>query len=356
MNSTEKIERGQKMKKRYILLITVALITALIYYKGRNSGNGNLTIAPVEMKQNYVVYGSGEGQIKPGREIFLTINKGGKLDKLNVHEGDTVTKGQIIGIVDETDRTAGLKSALSSFKLASSDYGRIQRLYQSKSTTLQDLDEARQRFDVRKSELEKAKELMEDGLLRSPSDGKLSLMAFSVGDIIPDGSRVGVIEDHTFYEVIIKLPAELKRIIPQQALVEIKPQNNHNGHGNGTSKISIPAEISLPNPDSDFDGMYFDIRLIFKTTLQELGGIKVREAVFVKFPVVTYPEAIIIDRSALVWDQNRPKLQLLDDRGKTSWFEPTLGVSPQDDKTVILNLPKGVKIVVSEGDQKQKKS
>lgn len=333
------------MKKRHILLITVLLVTAILYYRNKNSKISDSAAAPYQIEQNYVVYASGEGQLKPGREIFLTVNKGGKLDKLNVKEGDNVTKGQVIGIVDETDRTAGLKSALSSFRLASSDYGRIQRLYQSRSTTLQDLDEARQRFDVRKSELEKAKELMEDGILRSPADGKLSLMAFSVGDIIPDGGRVGVIEDHTFYEVVVKLPAELRRIMPQQALVEMKPQNHLNGN-NGV-KVSLNADISLPNPGSDFDGMYFDARLTFNTPLQDLGGINVRDAVFVKFPIVTYREAVIVDRSSLVWDENRPKLQIFDKNGNPSWFEPELGVSPSDDKAIILNLPKEVKIVLA---------
>ncbi len=331
-------------KKRHFTLTRLLLLGAIVaaavfFYWKRSNDFSDVPFVTVEQKKGLVVYAEGAGQLNPGKEIFLTVNKGGRLDKLYVKEGASVTKGQILGIVEETDRSAGLESALSSFRLASSDLQRMRRLYQAHSTTLQDLDEAKQRFDVRKSELEKAKQLMEDGLLRSPSDGRLSLMAFSVNDVIPDGSRVAVIEDHSFYQIVVKLPSDFRRVLPKGAEIELRAINPQTGaFGN---PVSAKAEISLPNLESDFDGLYVDVMFIL-AKLPE--GLKPREAFHIKVPVATYKEAAILSRSALSWKDSHPRLLLQDEKGQLSWFEPEIGIS-QEDQVVILNLPLRAKVV-----------
>ena len=80
---------------------------------------------------------------------------------------------------------------------------------------------------MKKAELEQAKQRMEDSMIRSPVDGVIALVPFQVGDTVPDGSRVAVIEDRTKFQVNVQVENQQARYLTETVSVDF--------HGSETS-------------------------------------------------------------------------------------------------------------------------
>lgn len=283
----------------------------------------------VEVVTNYRDQISVMGKVRPSAEYFLSLNKGGKIDQILVKEGELVTEGQTLAIVDEAVRTMGLKSALSAFRLASRDMSRIQSLLNQGAATPQEVDETRARFDLKRSELENAKTLLADGVIRSPVKGRLSVFVFQLGDRIPDGSRVGVVQKTDDFEAIAKFPFERKdELIGTRDVVIVLDEKTRKTRGLtlelGT--FAMKAELLPVNQESDFDGQNVDLR-IRMGSLPE--GLRAGDSVEVSVVTKEIPEVKTVGAGAIKWRDQKPFLLFHDNEKRLSWRAVKVGTEVQ---------------------------
>ncbi len=210
-------------KKRAPWVLGLVLIVGVATWFGVRKATHKAPPAPVAPTE---ITADLTGQIKAVKEFFVSIKSGGRLDKILVPEGSSVEQGAIIGMLDVNDRKSRVESALSGFSLATSDLGRIRSLYRSGAGTRQELDEATSRYDIKKAELTQARQNLEDGLIRAPIKGRLAVFAFSVGDVIPDGARVAIVEDQSSYYVTGRLDAVTGLKAGQPAKVRLQSLEN----------------------------------------------------------------------------------------------------------------------------------
>ena len=101
------------MKKKLAIIVTVALailtITAQLNSEARHTAGNRL---PGRQHPRPADWIAGPGRVEPiSEDIQLGSQLGGKLKAVNVSEGDSVQKGQVLAILDNDDYSAQLASA-----------------------------------------------------------------------------------------------------------------------------------------------------------------------------------------------------------------------------------------------------
>ncbi len=125
---------------------------------------------------------------------YLSVKRGGKLDRLFFKVGDEIKQGQILAVVDQTVHRSSVEAALSAWKLSLAELSRVRKLAASSSATQAELDIAQNQNTTKRAELEQAKQRLEDGIIRATKDGVLKETVFKEGDYISDGSRILAVE------------------------------------------------------------------------------------------------------------------------------------------------------------------
>src|ERR1700683_136868 len=143
------------MEKRTPLLILIAVIVAwtLYYFAVRQPSEINLT------------------GIVTTDEVIVSAQIQGRLEKLLVKEGDSVTKGQLLAVILPQELEADLdyydmaqqqyaeqiKQAQADLEFARITYERDEPLFKSQAVSQQDFDQARTAYDAAQARLGMAK-------------------------------------------------------------------------------------------------------------------------------------------------------------------------------------------------------
>ncbi len=236
--------------------VVIAFIFAAKWMNSANKNKVNFETAKVEYLDTFIDEVACLGRPKSLVETYLSVQHGGRLDLLNKPAGSSVKTGEIIAVIDRTANAAGLKSALSGYRLAQSEYSRTSSLFRSGSTTREQMDTARSNADVKRAELEQAKQRVEDSIVRSPIDGVVSVLVFKVGDKVPDGGRVAAVEDPTGTQLTCRLPAEIAVQLTSEQTVAWTLVDQVN-----PGKWTVPSKISVEQPQGGFAGLDREVRI-----------------------------------------------------------------------------------------------
>lgn len=95
------------------------------------------------------------GMITSDKEARLSFKISGVIEKLYVEEGDKVSKGQLLAILDQTEITAQMQQAKNDYEKAQRNYKRIESLHKENAATAEEyensstsLNSARQLYDI----------------------------------------------------------------------------------------------------------------------------------------------------------------------------------------------------------------
>lgn len=234
-----------------------ALLLLIVVMMSRGSGKKmNFDVATVEHLATFADEAHCVARPRALGETYLSVQHGGRLENVSVKPGAPVKAGQIIAIVDRTANFAALKSALSGYRLAASDYQRSANLLQGGSATREEAESNRSKLDVKRAELEQAKQRVEDGIVRSPIDGIVSVVVFKMGDKVPDGGRIAAVEDPNGTQASCRLPVDIATQLTTQQTVTWTLVD-----GKTPTSWTVPSRISVEDPQGGFTGLDREVRI-----------------------------------------------------------------------------------------------
>lgn len=183
------------MYKRIIELIFLFAFFALIFSGCGSSDNGSsagsqrarggLVVDAVVVSMQPLTQGlSLSGTLLAGEEVELRAETTGKLVEFYLDEGRSVTKGQLLARVNDSEIRARLEKLKSDLKLAQDDLERKQRLREINALSQQELDIALNRLDGIKADMRLAEAQIEKAEIRAPFDGRIGLRNVSPGSFI----------------------------------------------------------------------------------------------------------------------------------------------------------------------------
>lgn len=226
------------------------------------------------------------GSLDPEWQAQVAAKVDGRLEKVYVHEGDRVEKGQVLAILEQMDTDANLQSAKGSFldaqtslRKAETDLARYEKLYATGAVSQQVVDDYRFARDNAAAKLEAARGSLQGmeskaagTVVTAPADGivakrfyqegyyaKAGTPLFAIADIsmlkttihIPEGQVTGVKVGN---EADIALPAYPgKKLVGK--ITRIAPVADLPAH-------TFAAEVSVDNSEGLLAGVYANVSLI----------------------------------------------------------------------------------------------
>lgn len=226
------------------------------------------------------------GSLDPEWQAQVAAKVDGRLEKVYVHDGDRVEKGQVLAILEQMDTDANLLSAKGSFldaqtslRKAETDLARYEKLYATGAVSQQVVDDYRFARDNAAAKLEAARGSLQGmeskaagTVVTAPADGivakrfyqegyyaKAGTPLFAIADIsmlkttihIPEGQVTGVKVGN---EADIALPAYPgKKLVGK--ITRIAPVADLPAH-------TFAAEVSVDNSEGLLAGVYANVSLI----------------------------------------------------------------------------------------------
>ncbi len=161
-----------------------------------------ITVADNGVKSNF----SYSGTVEEESGTVVSFSAAGTIRTLNVSEGDRVTKGQLIGTLDDGSLRNAYDIAKATLEQAQDAYKRMKLLHDANSLPEIKWVDVQSKLKQAESAAEIAKIALDDAKLHAPVSGVVSEKMASVGQTVAPGIPVAKIVDIRSVKVGISVP------------------------------------------------------------------------------------------------------------------------------------------------------
>lgn len=233
---------------------------------------------PVRVKTVKVSNGSVDenrsfsGTVEEGESTIISFSTAGTIKTLLVAEGDRVSKGQLIGTLDDGTLRNAYEIALSTLDQAKDAYERMKILHDSNSLPDIKWVDIQNKLRQAESAAQIAKIALDDAKLYAPVSGIISEKTASVGQTVAPGLPVVKILNIQTVKVCIPVPESEISTIPTgtTATIRVKTSSEETYQGTLVEKSvtanplsrSYVAKFRVDNSNGQLlPGMICDVRL-----------------------------------------------------------------------------------------------
>ncbi|HVU00103.1 MAG TPA: efflux RND transporter periplasmic adaptor subunit [Polyangiaceae bacterium] len=217
---------------------------------------------------------SSVGSVTTAHGVTLGNDLPGIVSRLSFESGATVKKGQVLAELDTSVERAELASARARLKLAATNVGRTRTLAASGSVAPAELDTEEAQFDAARADVQALTAQIEKKTIRAPFAGKLGIRLVNVGQYLPPGTPITVVEatDESSY-VDFSLPQQAVGKVavgmPVRLSVEgASTQGTTNGRVFAVEPVvdpttrNIRVRATLPEETTFRPGMFVDVEVV----------------------------------------------------------------------------------------------
>lgn len=272
------------------------------------------------------------GKLKSFRKSDLRFKVSGELKELKIRNGNSVTSGQILAILDQFEYLQMLDRAETSLKKASIEledafiaYGGSKIKKDSLRQNIYEAVAIRSGYVSALSELKTARYNLEGTILKAPFSGKIANMKQKVYELVNNGEVFCTIIDDSKFEVEFHLLESEIEEIALNDKVTIAPFSN-----SATSK-GIVSEI---NPLIDENGLVL-VKAVVKNNGTLWEGMNVKVVI-----EKDEPDILVVPKSAIVLRQNE-KVIFKYNRGLAFWTYVETGLENSTSYSVTAHPDKG---------------
>ena len=149
------------------------------------------------------------GNVEAAQRAVLSAKVTGVVDAINVAPGSKVARGDALANIDAREIKARLDSALAAQDQASKDFGRIERLLKSGSSTRQEYDAATTRMRTADAGVVEARTMLQYTSITAPFDGVVTRKLVEVGDLATPGKPLLEMENSSLLRFECEIPEAL---------------------------------------------------------------------------------------------------------------------------------------------------
>ncbi|WP_084076789.1 efflux RND transporter periplasmic adaptor subunit [Demequina sp. NBRC 110057] len=125
----------------------------------------------------------------------LAFEASGTVTKVNVEEGDTVEKGDVIAVIDTLQLTASLREAEASLAQAEATLSNLEDEDDGSDSSEAQIEAAKSQIDVLQENVDDSEDAMSDANLTADISGLVTSQPYEVGDVVSGGSSSGSASD-----------------------------------------------------------------------------------------------------------------------------------------------------------------
>lgn len=145
------------------------------------------------------------GLITTGTESRLSFKTGGIVTSILVQEGQTVTKGQLLATLDQTEIDAQVSQAKNNLDKTRRDLERVERLFKDSAATLEQYQNVKTAYDVANESSRIAGFNKTYSTIRANANGKVIRKFVNEGELVGGGSPVLMINSADDNDWIVRI-------------------------------------------------------------------------------------------------------------------------------------------------------
>ncbi len=260
------------MKKILIIaLILIVLIGAKVLFfpsvQPNKTMNGNKvkTATPVsvhiitetDFNQNI----SFAGSVLANEEVNMKAELAGRITFLNIKEGSTVKKGELLVKINDVELLAQLKKLNVQQKLATEKDNRLKELLKINGISQDEYDAANSNLQYINADIEVLKAQIEKAEMRAPFDGTIGFKNVSIGSYVNPADVIVSIQQIN--------PVKIDFSIPEKYISFVKVGDKIKVSLEGKQKI-FPATIYAINPQINVSTRTLNIRALCENSKKEI--------------------------------------------------------------------------------------
>lgn len=131
---------------------------------------------------------SGDGQLKAEAQVNIQAQTMGIVEKLYVKEGDAVSKGQVLCMLDQKSSRANLDLARAASEQIEKSFIRSETLFVQRLISEQDYETAKSIYVQTKARFEQAQDSYDKTIITSPINGKVTQLNIEEGEAVIIGT------------------------------------------------------------------------------------------------------------------------------------------------------------------------
>lgn len=209
---------------------------------------------PMSASQTYT------STVEEGKSVNASFKTGGQIRRLTVNEGDYVSKGQVIGWLDDADYRLSVRQLEAQYEQMTSEMKRLDEMMRRNNIAANDYEKARAGLEQVRTQLEMTRNKLAYTRLEAPSSGYVVERFMEEGEMAGAGTPVYKILDNSSLETSVALPASVySRKADIASCVGISAV---------TGEQEIPLEVISFVPDGDNNSL-FRLRLRIPASMKQ---------------------------------------------------------------------------------------
>jgi membrane fusion protein (multidrug efflux system) len=340
---------GMTMNKRihilcllFVLLMTVTYVTGC----GRSEGKGQsendraaseavkvsvATIEPTVIRDVTIL----PGETEAWHDVRLAADKDGQVEWIGPHEGQKVTKGQLLAKIDASALKAALDHAEASFNLADKIYQRRKLLFEKEVIAQEELDKSEAERAFALSNLKQVRTEYERGSVRAPIDGIVNHFYVDAGEFVGRGAPIADVVNVNKIKINVNVPElDVRYLQPGQGVmvtVDAFPGRQ------------LAGIIDFVAYKADQATKTFDVRVEIDNTDHTIKPGMVARVAFLRRNI---PDALVAPLSAIV-DKGGERIVFVENGGIAHSRTVTIGVIEGDRIQITSGLEAGDHLIVT---------
>lgn len=121
-------------------------------------------------------------------QVDVAAEVAGRIARLAPQEGDAVRQGDVVAQIDAAAYELKRDEARAAARAAEADFARIQQVFERKSATQKQLDDARAGLDLARARLALAEKAVTDCTVRAPVGGVVTVRGREDGEVVGAGT------------------------------------------------------------------------------------------------------------------------------------------------------------------------
>jgi membrane fusion protein (multidrug efflux system) len=289
------------------------------------------------------------GVVEPERKVEVYSRLSAYVKNIIKEEGDFVKKGDVLALLDDTEIIISYRQAqiqLEQAKLTLKDeetnYQRSEELKKTEMISEQDIQLSQATYNKAKLDLQTKLENFKDlelqlsyTKIKSPVEGYVTERLMEVGSRVNANQHIYTVEDFS--------PLLVRVYVPTADIVNLKTEMEAQVVTDVLKGMVFEGRVKLINPRIDVQSGTIKVTIeVFDSTR------KLKPGMFVETRIVVSnkPDALVVPRKSIVYEQNQPYVFVFNFQGmQVSKRSIKTGISEGDNIEVAEGLQEGDRIV-----------
>jgi membrane fusion protein (multidrug efflux system) len=273
------------------------------------------------------------GTVVANEFVSLQPEANGRLTYLNVPEGQKISTGTVIAVVNNADLKAQLAKTRSLLDLAEKTEERYRQLLAVNGINQSDYDAAQNVVRGYRADAEYTQALIDKTILKAPFDGIVGLRQVSLGAYVTTGTVIATMQQLEKIKIDFTLPEEYSDVVKIGGVVEVEPD--------ASTKARKKAVIIAIEPEVNQSSRNITVRAILQNGKANPGGYV---KVFLNAGVDS--KAIMIPTNSLIPDDKNNQVILVKD-GRAIFVNVKTGLRQSNNVEITNGVKAGDTVVVT---------